>query len=362
MAEAATALRASEVLALLRTPQYVAMFATGNRDTSRIYNVFRKIYRIENGEFIELKDWFQCSWCDTVMNVKVATGNAQLSRHIPGCLQRPENYVLPERNENRASRHPNRTLNVQQIPAPANNPPQVPAIGSNLVQGNTPPPNVNAGTVNAQQVPAPANNPPQVPAIGSNLVQGNTPPPNVNAGTVNVQQISVPAHSPAQVPVAATCGIIDNAHLASVLARISEIGALYGCLSSDDFMQILPPENGLWNDGFFDRARRLASKRRGICVEPRILLERAVISNRETVQPISRNTIKTTDETVQAGNLPSNAAKKSPVLKDPPTKRTRKSSPKSSHVSTLPPAKSSVGSRESAIKAKAAIKQLTKNQ
>lgn len=209
MAEAAPTLQPSQVLALLQTPHYVARFATGNRDTSRTYNVIRKIYRIENGQFIELKNWYRCSWCDTIMHVKVAGGTAQLLRHIlQHCLQRPQGYVLPERNEHLAARHQNHTVNAQQIPAAFDNSAQVPVVDDNLVQGNVPPPNENADTVtvNAQQVPAPVNS----------------------------------------LSTAACRGIIDNDHLASVLARISEIGALYGNISSADFMGILPPENGTW--------------------------------------------------------------------------------------------------------------------
>lgn len=85
----------ADIRDLIRLNVYTAKFASGNLDKSVVHNVMMKIY---DGKKKELKNYFQCSWCQSVMMCSTRDGTAPLSRHIKGCKEKPAGYVLPKMN------------------------------------------------------------------------------------------------------------------------------------------------------------------------------------------------------------------------------------------------------------------------
>lgn len=91
-------LNEEQIRTLLDVGFYVPRWATGNRDTSKTYNVFQKKFHLDGNSESEIKGWYQCSWCGELRNLLVRRGTAPLLRHIERCAQRPNDYVLPDRN------------------------------------------------------------------------------------------------------------------------------------------------------------------------------------------------------------------------------------------------------------------------
>lgn len=81
-------LNAAAIVDLLRYGVLNAHLPTGARDRSTVYRYIEKIYRA-GPEEEEVKNWFRCSWCLTILNCVTRHGTAPLHRHLQRCNSRP---------------------------------------------------------------------------------------------------------------------------------------------------------------------------------------------------------------------------------------------------------------------------------
>lgn len=251
-------LTAQQVVALLDLELYVARWATANRDTSRAYNVLKKIFRTENGELIPIKNWYQCSWCDALLYQAPRLGTSPLIRHTNVCARRPPDYVLPETNLRIADRQ---AANIPALNPAANLVPAQPntnQINANPVANDVPvQPIPNDFTANSvannapdgdQQLalgpiiiepfprPQPSSaveNSPLKSLVGSNL-------PNQSSDSI------VQAADSATTSNSNSLGVMQDTNLAQILSLTSRVGALYGYMPEEDFLGILPSADGQW--------------------------------------------------------------------------------------------------------------------
>lgn len=268
------ALTIDRVQALLDVEILVTRWASANRDTSKAYNVLRKVYRADN--LAEVPHFYQCSWCDLILHVVPGKGTSPLLRHVNDCRQRPANYVLPDLNMNR--NQPAALAAPANLPAPIIVPQAVPVLLA-------PAPIVPAANVdpNAPQIVQVPNLPilpaanidaivhqavqadnllvlPAAPIVPAANVNANDAPQDVQAAD-NLPVLPAPAND---VPSAAllrsdvirspanttgtnmTQGTINRDQLAKMFAEISQIGLLFGNITQSEMMSILPSADGQW--------------------------------------------------------------------------------------------------------------------
>lgn len=257
-------LTSARVQVLLEMEILVARWAAGSRDLSRAYNVLRKVYRpINNGQFTEVKAFYQCSWCSNVLNVMPRYGTAPLLRHIQDCANRPENYVLPEQNlhvRNRVQVQPN----APHVVALANQQVAVIPSVSNLqsaTQNVAPPVEVSAepnpaanqqvaavpSVSNLQNIDQIVAQPAKVPAEQNPTTHQESRPQSiefVDVNAVNDVPNEQPIEDTIEQPKNEQNRMIPIAQLANVMAHANEIGAMYGRVTAEEFETILPNTSG----------------------------------------------------------------------------------------------------------------------
>lgn len=229
------ALTKEHVQVLLSLRVFVAAWANSNRDTSKAYNVLQKIYRSDTRA--EVHSFFQCSWCNVILQLIPRGGTSPLLRHVTDCLQRPPGYILPEQNLNRNQQGNANLIAMNQAAQvqPNNLEAIIPAANSNLV--------VASSNVVVQQ-----NEPNNLAAITS---EAN---PNLAGESSNVvaQSPIVPSNSVIRSAADSGCtrtipqGTIHMEEMANKFEEISRIGALYGTVTAEEMMSILPTADGRW--------------------------------------------------------------------------------------------------------------------